>query len=213
MKDTAWDKIRYFYWAHWSYDWRPGQIWYRLKCFLWKRYSTVKPRYLPHTWCDRMELLPHTMFEILSDFIEGECSPGHVEWHGEYGHKIKVDGEEKYVRDEMQDLYDWWHVVYHKIYPEVSELLWEAARKHEMISDFRDIEEKDFNEEEDEWMKVEGLGNIRACTIWDPQWENDDDKVMWRCYMDALNKLERMCDADLTDKMHRLVNIMPYLWT
>ena len=53
-------------------------------------------------------LLPYTMFEILGQFIEDECSPGHIEWYGEHGHKVTVDGEEKYVRDEMSELWRWW---------------------------------------------------------------------------------------------------------
>ena len=80
--------LKYAYWHTVPYDWRPGQIWCRLKCWAWKRYTTVKPRYLDHTWCDRCDLLPHMMFEILCDFVEKECSPGCVEWYGEHGHKL-----------------------------------------------------------------------------------------------------------------------------
>lgn len=67
------DKLRNFYWRLIPYDWRPGQLLYRMKCFFFKRYTTVKPRYLPHTWCDRTAVLPHMMFEILSQFLEKEC--------------------------------------------------------------------------------------------------------------------------------------------
>ena len=70
---TPWQKLKRLYWKTIPYDWRPGQIWYRLTCFLWKRYTTVKPRTLPyHTWCDRDVLMVHCMFEILCRFIEGE---------------------------------------------------------------------------------------------------------------------------------------------
>lgn len=187
-----WDKVTSFYWNHWPYDWRPGQIWYRLKCFLWFRYSTVRPRYLPHTWCDRDTLLAHSMFEILSKFIEEECSPGWVEWYGENGHKIAVNGVEVYARDEMQNLYDWWHKDYIIGYPATCDALWEAAEKNQPTKLLADHED--------------------YCT-WDPQFDSDDAEQQWHQKMDELNKLEYAMDAELLARLHRLVNLMPYLWT
>jgi len=192
MNETKWEKIKYAYWRHWPYDWRPHQIWYRLKCFLWHRYTTVKPRYLAHTWCDRDTLLAHMMFEILSDFIEKECSPGHVEWYGEHGHKIEVAGEEKYVRDEMQDLYDWWHVVCQTEYPEVDDLLWAEANKHRPTRNLR--QEGEFS-------------------VWDPQFPIEEDKELWNNCVRATSKLEQMRVTDLQRRLHRLINVMPYMWT
>lgn len=207
MKETLWDKIRHTYWRIIPYDWRPGQIVYRLKCFLWKRYSTVKPRSLPHTWCDRCELLPHMMFEILSQFIERECSPGIVEWYGEYGHKITVDGEERYVRDEMQSLYDWWHYTYLKAFPETEEALWAAARPYHPVKEFVDISEEDKDDAEEIGLDREGW------VEWAPEWESEEAEELWNLYMEAQQKLERRAEAELTARMHRLVNIKPYLWT
>lgn len=86
------------------YNWRPSQIWYRTKCFCWYRYTTIKPRTLNHQWCDRCELLPHMMFEILSEFIEKECSPGHVNWN--------ATERDQSARKKMQEIYDWWHTEY-----------------------------------------------------------------------------------------------------
>ena len=60
------------------------------------------PRYLSrYGWCDRVEALPHIMFEILSKFIEEECSPGIVDWEGS-DHTIDVNGDIVNVRTEMQ---------------------------------------------------------------------------------------------------------------
>ena len=50
------------------------------------------------------------MFEVLSQFIENECSPGPIDWEAS-AHMVKVHGKEVNVRDEMQELYDWWHKV------------------------------------------------------------------------------------------------------
>jgi len=106
--------------------WHPMEIWYRFTCWIWRRYSTVKPRYLPHTWCDRSEILPHAMFEILSAFIEKECSPGHIDWYHEHASKVMVDGKERFVRDELQDIYDWWHEKYNKEFPAAIEALYDS---------------------------------------------------------------------------------------
>jgi len=190
MSDTWIDKIKHFYWQHWPYDWRPGQAWYRLECFLWHRYSTIRPRYLGHTWSDRCELMSHAMFEILSQFVEQECSPGHVEWYGEWGHKIG----DKYVRDEMQELYDWWHTIRNKEMEEVNDMLWAEAHKHEPFAHFVPI----------------GDGSL---VEWKQQFYNDEDEAIYKCCLNACNKLERMMDAALQERLHRLVNIIPYLWT
>jgi len=203
--DKMWDGIRYTYWGVIPYDWRPMQILYRLKCWGWRRHTTIKSRYLPHTWVDRVEVLPQTMFEILSRFIEQECSPGHIEWYGEYGHKIKVKGVEKYVRDEMQDLYDWWHQVYNKQYEEVNDMLWAEAQKHRPDPDKEflpiDIDGNPVDEDEAEYFK------------WEQNFPTvEDEEVYHRC-MKGMNKLEEMQNRKLDEMLHRLIRIRRYMWT
>lgn len=193
MDDNWIDKIKHCYWQHWPYDWRPWQVWYRLKCFLWHRYTTVRSRYHGHTWCDKTELVPHAMFELLSRFIEQECSPGHVEWYGEWGHKITVDGEEKYVRDEMQELYDWWHITWNGEVEEVNDMLWAEADKHSPVSMWAPYRDD--------------------LVEWKPEFDTDEDKAIYKCCLRACNKLERIMDAALQERLHRLVNIITYLWT
>lgn len=103
--------LRYFrnwYYRVVPYEWRPRRVWYRIKCRWWHRYTTVKPRGLPHTWVDRCELLPHLMFEVLGQFIEKECSPGAIDWDADDFHRR--------IRREMQELWDWWNDVYLKQY-------------------------------------------------------------------------------------------------
>jgi len=89
--------------------------------------NTIKPRYLKHTWCDKDHVMAHMMFELLSTFIEDECSPGHVQWFGEHGHKIEVDGKKVFVRHEMQALYDWWHEKYNKAYSKETDAIYEES--------------------------------------------------------------------------------------
>lgn len=67
-------KIKHTYWTMVPYNWRPHQIWYRLKCFVWYRYTTVHPRTLPwHTWTDRDTILTHSIMEIVSCYLEEEA--------------------------------------------------------------------------------------------------------------------------------------------
>lgn len=140
------------------------------------------------------------MFEILSEFIEKECSPGHVEWYGEHGHKITVNGEEKYVRDEMQELYDWWHNIYMKEYEKVNDAIWEEAHKCGPLGD-------DMNDP-----LVDEDGDVYAYE-WNPKYEDDEKKAMYHMLLNNLNRLEREQHEDLEDKMIRLCKIRGYLWT
>jgi hypothetical protein len=142
------------------------------------------------------------MFEILSRFIEEECSPGHIDWEGS-GHTIEVNGVEKNVRVEMQDLYDWWHNVCMKLYEEVNDILWKEAEKHPPTREFIPINRagEEIEEEDAEMFR------------WETEFETpEDDEVHHRCMM-AINKLERMRDAKLQEMMVRLVKLTPYLWT
>ncbi len=76
MREWCLDRWHDCYWII-PYDWRLGQIWYKFSCRFWHKYSTVKPRTLGHTWVDRDNLLAHTSFEILSDFVENEYPNSH----------------------------------------------------------------------------------------------------------------------------------------
>lgn len=103
---TVWDRIQHGYWRIMPYNWRPKNAWYNFTCWAWKRYTTVKPRNLGHTWCDRSHLLPHVMFEILCDFVEKEYKPDQerenwsINWDSDPAHA--------HARDEMLALYEWW---------------------------------------------------------------------------------------------------------
>jgi hypothetical protein len=110
---TIWNKIQSGYWCVVPYEWRPKNIWYKFKCWGWKRYTTVKPRTLDHTWYDKSGLLPHVMFEILCRFVEEEMYPdgeeGIVDWSWTDDHQN--------AHDEMISLYKWWTEEYEEDYP------------------------------------------------------------------------------------------------
>lgn len=100
------------------YDYRPPQLWYRFTCWFWYRYRTVHPKTLPgHTWVDRDKLLVHTMFQILTDFIEKEQKEYREEDYAyvytEQPHKlVEFKGQLKDPHYILDYLYKWWHSVY-----------------------------------------------------------------------------------------------------
>lgn len=137
------NRIRLKYWRLIPYEYRPSNLFYGFKCWLTRPYTTIKGRYLPHTWCDRDQVLLHTAFEILSQFIERECSPGNVDWYSkERPPKIIVNGVEKHIRDEMQELYDWWHLIYNKKYVEEQEKIDEKINSYIYRNNLSDVEKE-----------------------------------------------------------------------
>jgi hypothetical protein len=84
------------------------ELWYYLKCRLWKQYNVVRVRSLPPTWVDRDNLLLHAAFEILRDVVEQEDWLNHTVYflpvteHDPYGADYRDDWQE------IATLYDWW---------------------------------------------------------------------------------------------------------
>jgi len=186
--NSIWDWIQHKYWDIIPYDYRPSRIYYRLKCFLWHRYTTIKPRTLKyHTWCDRCVLIPHMMFEILSQYVEREAD--NIEWYGEYGHKIKVNDEEVFVRDEMQFLYDWWHKTYLGEYPNKNNEIW-----------------KNLDDVMPEYY-------FDANNMWNPQFSTEENATLYHNGMNQLHELESNTEKQLEEMMIRLVKITPCLWS
>jgi hypothetical protein len=125
------------------------------------------------------------MFEILSQFIEKECSPGHIDWDATEHHKN--------ARKEMQELYDWWNHYYNKQYTIDSEAIWKEIEKHSPTVNWIPTE-ADFIE-------------------WSPQWDNDADKQAYNSGYKKLQKFEDRVEKELEKNLHRLITIMPYMWT
>lgn len=101
---TIWYKALLKYYGIVPYEFRPKNLWYQFKCWAWHRYTTVKPRTLDHTWCDKSYLLHHLIFQVLVDFVEKEMypagKPGRVDW--------EYDFEHKEAHDKIMELYIWW---------------------------------------------------------------------------------------------------------
>ena len=154
--------------------------WYKFICWLWYWHTTIKPRYVDHTYHDTTSLMPHMMFELLSRFIEEEADD--AVWYHEYA--TLING--KNIRDEMQELYDWWHKEF-KEYDEIEDIIFNELEKHSPLSIFGDY----FN----------------------PKYRTNEDKIIYECLLTALNKLEIIRENDIKIKMIRLVKITEHLWT
>lgn len=179
--------IRYMYWNIIPYNMRPGQLLYRLKCFCWYRYTTIKPRQLDHTWCDRAELMPYMMFEILSQFLEKECSPGIVDWEAS-DHGIMYGGHSRNVQDVMWHLYHWWHKVYL------------VKNEHEY----------------GQWSEYTQKHTLKLSTfdaIWNPEYISDEHKRHAGMLFKRAMKKEVALTKELNENLKYIVDLIPYLWT
>jgi hypothetical protein len=205
------EKIQNFYWSIVPHHLRPGQLWYRFKCWIWHRYSTVKPRGLPHTWVDRSHLMPHMIFEILSNFIEKECGENcFVEWYGDDPHMIEVSGHQVNVRDEMQDLYDWWHKDYIVNIDNIHDE-WHAHRELHVKDVFNPVEDK----ETLEWVEsVDGSDEaFDGLVSWDHEYSSPEAEIEnERLFAEARAKETAYLEG-LNSRLHRVINIIPYMWT
>lgn len=198
------------------YNWRPLQIWYRLKCWAWHRYTTVKPKTLPyHTWCDKTELLPHCIFEILTDFVTKECSPGHIDWyHTEYPKKIipgqPYDHDQIYdikavwVRDEMEFLVNWWHNIYLKEREHCHNEWHNYIEKNKAPdTDFMQMEPIEYDEK----------GDASLYEWHGPKYTSlEVEKEADRLFKLGTQKEEKL-EKELQENMVRVVHLTPFLWT
>ncbi len=209
------------------YNWRCRQIWYKLKGFCWHRYTTVKPRTINfHTWCDRDALLAHTMFEILVQFVEKECSPSNVEWYcikggdefdpscekdeypccakriipGEdFNYKKINDPKAVWVLDEMKELIRWWQ----------EDFLPHEDNAHREWHDFCEEHQlpsaKFVAEESPEFGKV---------YPWDPQqFDTQENKKIANELFKKGTKKEEELHKQLRENLIRIINIKDMMWT
>jgi hypothetical protein len=199
------DKIKNLYWSTIPYDYRPHELWYKTKCLLWKRYKIVNPRYLPYTWTDKDNLLAHAMFEILSKFLEKECSPSIVDWYSEdIPHKINIEGRNRHVIDVMWELYTWWHQIYNKYYVKIEDELYALQGEHSPS-----LSECFFDDEDREGYKFFDMRqafNKNNCLT------KDDEKIYYRL-VDSMRTFEYFTYEELQEKLHTIIEVRRYMWT
>ncbi len=85
--------------------------WYIFSCWGWKRYSTVKPYKLDHSWINRVDLLPHVIMQVLVDFVENEMIPQnhHIPQPiGDYPDMKEYWEQHNKDTAELLSIYNWW---------------------------------------------------------------------------------------------------------
>jgi len=188
-------RIKYKYWEIWPHCLRPMTMWYNFKCWAWHRYSTIRCRHLPHTWSDRRTLLLHASFQILTDFIDKECSPGHVEWYGDCCHQVEVNDVMENVMDEMKELYWWWNVVHEQSYPAKCDELWEIAGEcsPKMLS-----------------KPMEGMDDFVELVM---EYEDDEQRDKYTAVTKEIRDLEQYMDEQSEAMLKRLAAVRLWMWT
>ncbi len=159
-------------------------MWYYVKCAIWHRYTTITPRNIAPTWTDRRELLLHTSFEILMDFVEKEQKGRWTVSDLEAEIASPTDEMSKgwclsylATATEIEFLYHWWTV----LRPERET---EYDRRLTAWSDLHQADRDAYTVEHPDWQKTEN-----------PE------------YDDAIR------DKEDDDMLHRLVNVRQSLWT
>lgn len=127
--NTVWQKINdfFFYNVYLAipYDCRPKNAWYVFSCWAWKRYSTVKPRKLDHTWIDRSALIYHVVFEVLSDFVEKELDrvpkylskpPPSERTYTPSEEETAMYANQLAIENELREIHKWWTTQYNEEY-------------------------------------------------------------------------------------------------
>lgn len=195
--DLGWlDIVKSVYWHAIPSDYRPGRLWYRLKCFVWYRYTTVKPKTLDfHTWCDRDHLLVHCMFQILVDFVEKEID---YDFEHKNQHSIEINGEKRGVGDIFKQLYDYW-----KEFSDIDSLeehdeWWEHHKEH---SELKHIEL--------------GEDTILGGKAYETVIEYDSEEAEQRDHELLMKSrdAEIVAYAKQEEMMHLLVKIHRFMWT
>ena len=158
----------------------------------WNRYHILKMRYLKPGWHDEDELLIHSMFEVLSQFIEGEDKYKIVNWDSNPQHKQ--------AWKEMNELHKWW--IKRQKRESDNPILQPNIKSPSMK--FTPTEKKWINPET---KKEEGTSRM------DFVYKSKKDKARWKKACKDCTKWEEKCFNEDTEMMIRLIKIRPFMWT
>ncbi len=174
------------------------ELWYYLKCRVWKRYNVVRVKTLQPTYTDPMNILLHASFAVLEDLIFEERIFDRTADDGDPN-----DGKSwAWALKEMEELWHWWTVARFEREAEADRRLdlWVALDK-------RDV---------DAYSKLHGTGweteGLVGCYRWRPEehYEQPDTEAAW----EATRELDdRALDAEATEMLVRLAKVRQYMWT
>lgn len=178
-KRSWWHRIKeYFLWS------KAHDLWYGFKCWAWGRYSTVRPRWLPHTYVDPDVLLAHCMFEILGRHLEEMRGL----WDYDNGNDQRTPQEL-----EMIEHWKWWTETYLK-----SDEQWDKR--------YAVIESPKLNHEPYPVPGVDG------CTRLTWTFSSPEAEAAWDAYIQDRTVFEVELEAELKRRMKKLVDLKDGMW-
>lgn len=166
-----------------------------LYCKYWKHRKAwlIKPRYNCHKgWMDKVDLVPDLIFTALDNFVQEEADA--VDWEAS-GHTVEVNGEQINVGKEMKDVLVWWHHNYHILYERETERLWNIIEKCEMRI---------------EWKPSADNPHFSHANF---LWDSEEKEKLYKETMSQLNALDAKMAKELNEYLHRVINLIPYMWT
>jgi hypothetical protein len=169
------EEVQYYLYKISPYNW--------LRYRIWDRYHVVKMKYLEPGYHDATEILIHSMFQVLCDFIEKEKPDEIVAWDS--------DEEHKHARKEMQELYDWW-------------------KERQNRDKLDPIHQPDIKSPSMKFTPVEGKKDLSSMEF---VHESPEDKAKWEKACDESSAWEIKCEKEDEEMMIRLSKIRGFLWT
>jgi hypothetical protein len=110
----------------------------------------------------------------------------------------------------MQDLYDWWHQDYTK----------NVDHTHDEWHKHRELHVKDvFNpvtdEETLEWAESVDGGDeaFDGLVSWDHEYSSPEAEIENERLFTEARTREKAYEDELNSRLHRVINIIPYMWT
>ena len=193
-----WEKIEDWYYTLVPYEFRPKNLFYNFKCWAWYRYRTIKPRTLPgQGWVDRDHLLYHSMFEILSQFIEKELK-GYREEDWDYYY---IEQEDRLIQfgPTLKDPYYIMDYLnrWFKFYLEKEEKLGDAW--HNFCMEHQSHENT----------PIEGSDFLNFNFVWDSPENEAIGKTLFKRYC----KKSEVLHKELEENLILLVRIKDFMWT
>ncbi len=192
---------RVFQWHGWI-----PELWYYVKCRLWRRYHVLTIRTLPPTWQDTDTKMLHAMFHLLGDVIFKERI---FEHNGYDDADDATDGKSwKWALTEMQALWQWWTVERPAREAEYDRRLtvWSALRRRDQQA-HRAAHPDAY---EPRVIGADVFGKAEKVYPWPAPERAADTDAAWT----ALNEMdESVRDAEDDAMLIRLIKVRRYLWT
>lgn len=162
---------------------RLKDLYYKLRAY-WYRYTTIKSRYLPHTWRDKDEILEMTAFEILQRFIEEESDI--INW--DYV-TCKIDGKTVNVMEEWRSILNWF----------------ERYRSFQDNEPIHKVKAPD--------IKFETIGDTCNISTMHFVFEDDDHKEEWHRAIEEQQEFEERIENEMTENLIKIVKLRKYMWS